>query len=738
MEDNSSFLISTNMKKIELLSPAGSMEALKAAIHNGADAVYLGGKRFGARAFAQNFSENELIDAINYAHIYDVKIYITVNTIIYEDEFDEALDFIEFLYTHNVDAVIMQDIGLISAAHKRFPDLVIHASTQCHNHNKENIEFFKSLGVSRVILDREMSLDDINKLDVDIEKEIFVHGALCICYSGCCLMSFLNGGRSGNRGECTGCCRLPYKLIKDGKECKTDGDFLLSTKELNTSGRIKEILASDITSLKIEGRMKSPEYVGFITKYYRNLIDGKENSNLDDKNLRLLFNRDFTEGYLFGEKNIMNIKTSNHQGITIGKVIDSNKKYVKIKLSEGLNQEDGIRFENGKGMIVNKLYNKKMLLTSFVDKDDIAIVENKCFVKENGIVRKTVSSKLLKELKNYELKKMDVSFTVKAYLGEPLEICICDNRFKIMQKGNIIQKSITSDTSKNMIVKQLSKLGDTPFRASNILVDKSDNIFISVSELNNIRRMLVQSLIDKKTEITEKVINNNVHKVVNYKDDKETINILVNNEEQYKAAIYANVDNIYTSNLELHKKYPNTFLKLPRVILNRGKIVNDNLLITEIGSSSYAKLNNVFGSYELNVINNEALQVLHSTGIKQVTLSPEINDKVNLIDNINNNVEIIVYGLLEAMVMKYCPIKYLTGECGCKNGKYYLKNQNNYLFPIIQNNCLTTLLNYKPVDNIDMISYYKDLGIKHFRIDLYDESYEDTIKIIKFTRDKLI
>lgn len=379
-----------------------------------------------------------------------------------------------------------------------------------------------------------------------------------------------------------------------------------------------------------------------------------------------------------------------------------------------------------------------MLLTSFVDKDDIAIVENKCFVKENGIVRKTVSSKLLKELKNYELKKMDVSFTVKAYLGEPLEICICDNRFKIMQKSNIIQKSITSDTSKDMIVKQLSKLGDTPFRASNILVDKSDNIFISVGELNNIRRMLVQSLIDKKTEITEKVINNNVHKVVNYKDDKETINILVNNEEQYKAAIYANVDNIYTSNLELHKKYPNTFLKLPRVILNRGKIVNDNLLITEIGSSSYAKLNNVFGSYELNVINNEALQVLHSTGIKQVTLSPEINDKVNLIDNINNNVEIIVYGLLEAMVMKYCPIKYLTGECGCKNGKYYLKNQNNYLFPIIQSNCLTTLLNYKPVDNIDMISYYKDLGIKHFRIDLYDESYEDTIKIIKFTRDKLI
>ena len=488
------------MKKIELLSPAGSMEALKSAIHNGADAVYLGGKRFGARAFAQNFSDDELIEAINYAHIYDVKIYITVNTIIYDDEFDDALNFIEFLYKNNVDALIMQDIGLINAVHKKFPDLVIHASTQCHNHNKENIEFLKKIGVSRIVLDREMSLDEINNLKIDIEKEIFIHGALCISYSGCCLMSYLNGGRSGNRGECTGCCRLPYKLIKNDKEYKTNGDFLLSTMELNTSKKIKEILASDVISLKIEGRMKSPEYVGFITKYYRNLIDGKHNLEEDEKKLRLLFNRDFTEGYLFNAKNIMNIKSSNHQGINIGEVIEYNKKYIKIKLSDELSQEDGIRFENGKGMIVNKLYNKKMLLTSFVDKNDIAIIENKCFVNSAGNVRKTVSSKLLKELKNYDMKKLDVNFIVKAFIGEPLEITIEDDHFKIVEKGNIIQKSLTSETTKEMIVKQLSKLGDTPFRTDNVLIEKDDNIFISISELNNIRRILVQNLISKKIE----------------------------------------------------------------------------------------------------------------------------------------------------------------------------------------------------------------------------------------------
>ena len=725
------------MKKIELLSPAGSMDALKAAIHNGADAIYLGGKKFGARAFAQNFSVNELIEAINYAHIYNVKIYITVNTIIYEDEFEDALDFIEFLYKNNVDAVIMQDIGLMYEAHKRFPGLIIHASTQCHNHNIENIEFFKSIGVKRVILDREMSLEEIKKLNTDMEIEIFIHGALCISYSGCCLMSYLGGGRSGNRGECTGCCRLPYKLIENNKEHKTNGEYLISTKELNTSKRIKEIMDSNIVSLKIEGRMKSPEYVGFITKYYRNIIDGKKITEEDEKKLSLLFNRDFTEGYLFNENNITNIKTSNHQGIIIGKIIEVNKKFVKIKLNEDLDQEDGIRFENNKGMIVNKLYNSKMLLVSSVSKNSVAIIENKCDINKLGSVRKTTSVKLLKELQNYEQKKLDVSFTVKAKTGEALEIVINDGTFILSEKGNKIEKSQTSETTREMIVKQLSKLGNTPFRLKEIEIIKDDNIFISITELNSIRRNLVSKLIDKKTKIKPKEINKVVDKVINYKDNKETINIFVNNEEQYRAAKEENVDNIYTSNVFLHKKYPETFYKLPRVILSRENITNNNLLITEIGSIVYSSNNNVFGSYELNAINNHSLQLLHQRGIKQITISPEINDKINLIDNINNNIEIIVYGWIEAMVMKHCIVKNITNNHSC-NKKYYLKSKNNELYPIVQNNCLTTILNYKPINNIDKINYYKDLNIKHFRIDLYNENYNETIKIIKSIKNNII
>ena len=331
----------------ELLSPAGNMECLKAAVNNGADAIYLGGKTFGARAYAGNFSNEELKEAVNYAHLYGVKIYITVNTIIYNTEVDELIKYIEYLYKIGVDALIMQDIGMISLVKKVFPNMEVHASTQCHNHNNEGIKLLKELGVTRIVLDREMSLEEIENIDVDIEKEVFIHGALCNCYSGCCLFSFMNGGRSGNRGECTQVCRLPFKLIKNGEYVNNESKYLLSTKELNTINNFNKLLDSDIVSFKIEGRMKSPSYVGYVTRIYRKLIDSYSNriSNKEEDNLKILFNREFTNGYLFKDK-VMNIESSNHRGLDIGKVIDVNKKKIKIKLDKELYQEDGIRFKN--------------------------------------------------------------------------------------------------------------------------------------------------------------------------------------------------------------------------------------------------------------------------------------------------------------------------------------------------------------------------------------------------------
>ena len=196
----------------ELLSPAGNMECLKAAVNNGADAIYLGGKTFGARAYAGNFSDEELKEAVNYAHLYGVKIYITVNTIIYNTEVDELIKYIEYLYKIGVDALIMQDIGMISLVKKVFPNMEVHASTQCHNHNNEGIKLLKELGVTRIVLDREMSLEEIENIDVDIEKEVFIHGALCVSVSGQCLLSSTIGNRSANRGRCAQPCRMKYSV----------------------------------------------------------------------------------------------------------------------------------------------------------------------------------------------------------------------------------------------------------------------------------------------------------------------------------------------------------------------------------------------------------------------------------------------------------------------------------------------------------------------------------------------
>lgn len=318
------------MKKVELLSPAGNMETLLAAIKGGCDAVYLGGKAFGARAFAKNFDDNELKEAVKICHLYGVKIYVTANILVYENEIKEFLNYLKFLYEIGVDAVIMQDLGMMALAHKLIPNLEIHASTQINCHNKESIDFLKKIGVSRVVLARELSSEEIKDLGSKMEIEVFVHGALCVSYSGNCLFSSLNGGRSGNRGMCAGSCRLPYDLLKDGKEVKEDGKYLLSTKDLCLASNLKDVLDLGVSSLKIEGRMKSPEYVEYVTHVYRRLIDEYyKNGNPQIRkeeilNLKKLFNRTFTAGYMFDD-NIYNIKSPNHLGSYLGEIIKIEK-----------------------------------------------------------------------------------------------------------------------------------------------------------------------------------------------------------------------------------------------------------------------------------------------------------------------------------------------------------------------------------------------------------------------------
>lgn len=713
------------MKK-ELLCPAGNFESLKAAVHNGADAVYLAGKKFGARMYADNFDDDEIIKAIKYAHLYDVKVYITANTLIYENEIDEFVEYIKFLYLNGVDAILMQDIGMISLMRKLIPDLEIHASTQTNNCNDETLKLFKKLGVKRVVLARELSLEQINNLKTDIEKEVFVHGALCICYSGCCLMSSLNGSRSGNRGKCAGPCRLPYKLIKNGKTIKTNGNYLLSTRELNTSKKIKEILNSNVDSLKIEGRMKSPEYVAFITKMYRNLIDNNKEENEED--LKKLFNRKFTEGHLFKTQKLMNTKSPNHIGIPIGKVLEINKK-IKIKLYEDLNQNDGIRFKNSnKGMIVNKLYNEKGLLINKANKNDIIYLDNKINLKKIDEVLKTTDYLLEEKLKNYDEKKLTINIEVKAFKNKPLSITFKHNNYRVKKQGNTIKQSITSPLSKDQIKEKLGKLGNTPFKLDNIKIEMDNDIFIPIKELNEIRRALIDEIIEEKTKTNRTLPNINFQK--SSKENKEaTISAFVTNENQFQVVLNK-VNNIYTDNFNLYQKYKDKiFYKTDRTAYILPEFKDENLLVTNLGDiNKYPKNNNCIGDYFLNITNSQSINFLKEQGIKNITISPET--PLETIKEIKDkeNFEMIVYGTLEVMVMNHCVIKE-NDKCDCKNNKYHLQNIQGHLYPIITKNCKTHILNFEKINHLDKINYLKELGIS-IRLEFFNETKEEVLDII--------
>jgi len=722
------------MNKPELLSPAGNMEALKAAIHNGADAVYIGGEKFGARKFADNFNKEELIKAINYAHLYGVKIYITVNTIIYENEVENFTDYLKFLYLNGADAVIMQDIGMISLTKKILPDLEIHASTQTNNCNDDALKLFKKMGVTRVVLARELSLEQVNNLQTDIEKEIFIHGALCICFSGCCLFSSLNGRRSGNRGQCAGPCRLPYTLIKNDTPIKTEGLYLLSPKELNTNKQIKKILASNVQSLKIEGRMKSPEYVGFVTKMYRNLIDQNETDNTDE-DLKKLFNRKFTEGHLFNNKNkdLMNIKSPNHIGIEIGKVLNIGNK-IKIKLNSDLSQNDGIRFqESNKGLIINKLYNNKGLLINKASKNDIVYLDNKINLKTLDTVLKTTDYNLIEDLKKYKEKKIPVNFEVIAKENNNLQITISDNKNQITINGNKINRSITSPTTKDNIINQISKLGSTPFTINKIDITMDDNIFIPLKQLNEIRRNLTQQLIKKRTKIDRTMKET---KVIIPKKDKNReikINTFVKNEAQLKTVLNK-VNYIYTDDYDLYLKYKNhnIFFRTDRTSTKLQQFENENLLITELGGLyKYQCNNNNLSEYFLNVVNNHSITFLEKQGIKQITISPELTlDQIKDIVKYNHNIEVIIYGTLELMVMNHCIIS-MNDKCpNCKQNKYYLQNKQKEIFPIITKNCKTHIMHHKKTDMINNLTELKDMGITNFRIEFFDENNTEILNIL--------
>lgn len=637
---------------MELLCPAGNKESLIAAINSGANAVYLSGKKFGARAFAANFSNEELKEAIRIGKVYGVKIYVTMNTLVKENEIEEFLEQVEFLYSNGVDAILMQDFGMICLCLKKYPNLEIHASTQAHNSSLQGIDFLYKLGVKRVVLPREMSLDEIKLIKTPIEKEVFIHGALCVSYSGRCLMSQVLGGRSGNRGECAGCCRFKWKLYKSDKLLKEG--YLLSMKELNLSEDILRLIPY-VDSLKIEGRMKSPTYVSFITSYYRKILDGEKITDIDRENLQSLFYRGYTKGHLLNNKDLVNTKSPNHIGLPIGKVIDVTDSKITILLDKELAQEDGIRFlESGKGLIVNYLYDMKDRLISKGSPKQKIILDNKVGLTTLDTVSLTTNHKLITKFDNIT-KKVDIAIKVIAKINEPLEISFIKDNIIIKEKGNIVERANSAIVTKERIISQVKKLGNTPFNCHEIDVLLDDDIFIPMGEINVLRRTLTERLIGKLMmnfkepvikDINLDYINSNDIDINNYKsidecqfdikDRKGIIHEIIDGREKdFIAASSCNITNSYTAYFLSYYGYKGVFLSTE---LTDYEL---NYLVSNIKKKTSIKL------FVENNINNKVMT------IKGNILNIDKSNDYYLVDPRNRKFKVIYDGRLTNIYSPY-------------------------------------------------------------------------------------
>ena len=725
----------------ELLVPVGNMDSLKAAVMNGADAIYVGGKRFGARAFAGNFSDEEMILAIHFAHLYGVKIYVTVNTIVFESELEDVYNYCLFLHKAGVDALIVQDLGLMSLLKRRLPNLEIHASTQVHNVSESGLRILEDLNVKRVVFARELSLATIDSYKTSMEKEIFIHGALCVSYSGECLFSSVLLGRSGNRGECAQVCRLPYKLLENDEFVKTDSKYFLSTKELKTVSKFKEIMDSSVKSLKIEGRMKSPEYVACVTRLYRNLIDyyyGKDDLRISEyeEDLKVIFNRQYTYGYLFNATNdeIINIHTSNHVGVHLGKVFKVTSKYIYIKLDSQLNQGDGIRInETNDGMIVNFLYDESLKLTNVCK--NIAVIDKKIKASVGDSVNKTSDITVINKYRELPVRKVDIDVTF-THSGNHATLEITDGINVVKKEADIVFPSKNISIKKEDIIKQLSKLGNTPFKIANISIGEFESKFINIKDLNAIRRNAVEELIfireNSKKEVIQRKDNEEMHK--NSLEEKLTLSVLVRNEEQLlKCLTY--FDRIYVIDRNLYNLYKDN----PKIYYRGSRIYEKtnikNILATELGEIyDGAKISDYF----LNITNHETLDYL-SKYVDINTLSIELeDDNIERIMKHNNyNVEMLLYSTFELMITKYCPVNKVANKdtvcTKCMKNEYKLVDRNGSKYPIKTDvlNHLTHILDSKVTNNLEKLKYYYNLGIRNFRIELNSEDSKEIDDIIK-------
>ncbi|MCC7576711.1 MAG: DUF3656 domain-containing protein [Methanomethylovorans sp.] len=511
--------IEMKCRKPEILAPAGDMEALKAAIKGGADAIYLGVGDFNARQGATNFTLENLEEGLDLAHSYNILVFLALNIPIKEHELPLVLEIVHSSYVMGIDAVIIEDLGLVDLLHSRYPDLPLHISTQVTVHNTPGVRFLEQIGVSRVILSRELTTNELKHIidNTNISAEIFVHGALCYSYSGRCLFSSFLTDRSANRGACAQPCRRRYKIVVDGRDVSNlmHGEYLISCAELCTLGGIREIIDTGVQSLKIEGRMKKPEYVTASSRAYRTAVEkvcasGKNLEGTDLASMKTelakLFYRGFTDGFVLGAHDVAHAKYSSNYGVLLGKVKEvkyaDNSAGIKLLLEDNVHVNDGVSINTNKKMLGSKVNAIELLNRKKVEraeKGNTAILhispKTAKAVHIGDEVYLSTDTELLSDLQKLEMIKLPVDIHVKAFRNQPLSIKVTENRCSVEYLDEyLVQEARSAPTALEQIQKAIDKLGDTPYYAGSIKVDADNGIFIPVGVLTAARRNALEKL----------------------------------------------------------------------------------------------------------------------------------------------------------------------------------------------------------------------------------------------------
>ncbi len=735
------------MRQIEILAPAGSLEGLYASLNMGADAVYVGTNRFGARAFANNPTVTELEEALTYAHLRKKKIYLTVNTLLTDRDLDELYSMIHPLYEAGLDACIVQDLGVLSFLHENFPDMDIHGSTQMTLFSGEEANLYKSYGMTRYVPARELSIQEIREArkQTDMEIEVFVHGALCYCYSGQCLMSQVIGGRSGNKGMCAQPCRLPLQTEKGT-------GYFLSAKDSCTLMQIPELVEAGIDSFKIEGRMKKKEYSSHLSYLYRYYVDfyqqsGKEafddlvknrESRLwkDYKECMELYNRGgFSKSYLFekDKKDIMYTTKNGHYGRLIGKVVKTGKHQVSFETNTSLHYQDIVEF---RGKNDEKIYEYTVKNEAVLGETVTANIMSGCHIEKGQPVYRTRNAKLLQQIEKKITESEQKLFLEGFFCGRKGELSsftIRGNGVEITLDGPMVQEAGTRPIGEEDIRKPLNQLGNTSYEWDSLEIQIEENAFLPLGKLKELRRNAIAAWEKKATlrrvaqppkEMSRvEEIQTREEKMVSVAT-KEQLEVVLENTKD-STCIHVKLENFLPKEwMDVVKKIGRRKLALSIPKILRGKKWEDF-------NKSWKHYGNVWkeSNLVLCIVNSHRMLLFCREHFPNVTTLCEENlyqenkyakktyREMGLMESVPK-----VYGRTPVMVTEGC-LKRTQGTCDKKTNSQLITTPKGDKFYVVNHceYCYNTIYDYKPLSN------NKEWG----RIDLTVETAEETRKVLK-------